>query len=155
MENRDLLLNCSDKELQKYVELEFFKGSGNGGQKRNKCSTAVRVRLKSDSDISAYDCAERSQHRNRHNALNKLRREIAMRFRVDEINAPEHFDCSMENPGYYLWMARIVDVIARFGNFPESAAFLNVSRSALERKIRRDAQLWQYISKIIENKLEK
>ena len=68
MENRDDFLKLDDSALSACCELEFFKGSGNGGQKRNKTSSAVRVHLKAF-DLSASDCTERSQHRNRANAL--------------------------------------------------------------------------------------
>ena len=43
MENRDDFLKLDDSALSACCELEFFKGSGNGGQKRNKTSSAVRV----------------------------------------------------------------------------------------------------------------
>ena len=36
LENRDEILKSDDETLSRLCELEFFKGSGNGGQKRNK-----------------------------------------------------------------------------------------------------------------------
>ena len=58
MENRDDFLKLDDSALSACCELEFFKGSGNGGQKWNKTSSAVRVRLNAF-DLSASDCTER------------------------------------------------------------------------------------------------
>ena len=49
---RDGILALSEEELGNIVEFDFFKRSGNGGQKRNKTSSAVRVILK-DFNISA------------------------------------------------------------------------------------------------------
>ena len=44
LENRDEILKMDDAELSRLCELEFFKGTGNGGQKRNKISSAARAR---------------------------------------------------------------------------------------------------------------
>ena len=71
MENRDEILKLDDSALSACCELEFFKGTGNGGQKRNKTSSAARVRLP-EFGVAAEDCTERSQHRNRAAALRKL-----------------------------------------------------------------------------------
>ena len=68
MENRDEILKLDDSALSACCELEFFKGTGNGGQKRNKTSSAARVRLP-EFGVAAEDCTERSQHRNRAAAL--------------------------------------------------------------------------------------
>lgn len=76
LENRDEILKMDDAELSRLCELEFFKGTGNGGQKRNKTSSAARVRL-AGTAYTAADCTERSQHRNRAAALAKLRIAVA------------------------------------------------------------------------------
>ena len=65
---RDAILTLDDMALSRLVKLEFTRGSGNGGQKRNKTSTAVRVVLP-EYGVEASDCTERSQHRNRAAAL--------------------------------------------------------------------------------------
>ncbi|MBQ6351654.1 MAG: peptide chain release factor, partial [Lentisphaeria bacterium] len=74
---RDAILALDDGELSRIVKLEFSRGSGNGGQKRNKTSTAVRVVLE-EYGVAAADCSERSQHRNRAAALRKLRLALAL-----------------------------------------------------------------------------
>ena len=58
------------------------KGTGNGGQKINKTSSAVRLRHR-PTGIAVAANEERSQARNRHIALRKLRFEIAMRVHAD------------------------------------------------------------------------
>ena len=78
--DRNQLLMMDDETLGKECVFESFKGSGNGGQKRNKTSSAVRVRH-SASGLTAEDVAERSWFRNRSNALRKLRLKISLQYR--------------------------------------------------------------------------
>ncbi|MBO5991465.1 MAG: hypothetical protein J6R00_07435, partial [Lentisphaeria bacterium] len=59
MSERDRILAMSDEELSAICKIEFFKATGNGGQKRNKTSSAVRVKLE-EYGLSAEDCTERS-----------------------------------------------------------------------------------------------
>ena len=177
MTNRNEILLMPDDELLRICRIEFFKGSGNGGQKRNKCSTAVRLTLElpaaansmpdagSEGEvaagenapvrISASDCSERSQFRNRSNALKKLRFRLAIEAPRCPPEKPERMEISLSNPEYFLWCARVVDAVDYFPDFREAARFLDLSPSKLEKLIRRDGTLWQYISKIIQKKLEK
>jgi peptide chain release factor 1 len=53
------------------LRIEFTKGSGAGGQNRNKRSTAVRV-THLPTGISVFNCEEREQKQNRARALDIL-----------------------------------------------------------------------------------
>ena len=141
---RDEILALNEEELGRIVEFDFFKRSGNGGQKRNKTSSAVRVTLK-ELAISAEDCTERSQKLNRSKALQKLRRKIAMTVRQDmsdeiiTIVAPS-------NDRYPLFLARLIDLLSSVNySFKECGLKLNLSSSQVEKLLRRDASLWQFI----------
>ena len=81
---RDFLLQASDGELSALCRLEFSRGSGNGGQKRNKTSSAARVVLLEDERFAAEDCSERSQHQNREVAMTMLKSKLI------EIKEREH-----------------------------------------------------------------
>jgi protein subunit release factor A len=50
---------------------EFFRGSGNGGQKKQKTSSGVRL-THEPSGVQVESEAQRSQHQNRVDALKKL-----------------------------------------------------------------------------------
>ncbi len=50
---------------------EFFRGSGNGGQKKQKTSSGVRL-THEPSGVTVESEAQRSQHQNRVDALKKL-----------------------------------------------------------------------------------
>lgn len=97
MENRDEILKLDDSALSACCELEFFKGTGNGGQKRNKTSSAARVRLPAFG-VVAEDCTERSQHRNRAAALRKLRLALAYRIRQSPAEPPERSNAPSTTP---------------------------------------------------------
>ena len=56
---------------EKDFRWEYFRGSGKGGQKRNKTSSAVRC-THTPSGVSYYSDATRSQHRNKIEAFKKV-----------------------------------------------------------------------------------
>lgn len=64
---KELLFRLSKKDF----ELEFFRGSGKGGQNRNRVETGVRIRYPA-SGAMAEDCTERSQEQNKKKAFRKL-----------------------------------------------------------------------------------
>ena len=106
MENRDEILKLDDSALSARCELEFFKGTGNGGQKRNKSSSAARVRLP-EFGVVAEDCTERSQHRNRAAALRKLRLALAYQVRESPAVPPERVECAVDHADYPLVLSHL------------------------------------------------
>ena len=73
-------LRLSDAALLAQCELDRFRGSGPGGQKRNKTESAVRLRHR-PSGLSVVASESRSQHENRGRALRRLRQRIAAQLR--------------------------------------------------------------------------
>lgn len=145
MENRDEILNLDDTALSSRCELTFFKGTGNGGQKRNKTSSAARVRL-IGSEYSAEDCTERSQHRNRAAALRKLRLTIAYHERVTPPPPLPRSECAQEHADYPLWLARLLDQLDAAGYDHRTAAeSTGFSPTSMLKKLARDPQLWQFV----------
>ena len=141
---RDEILLLSEEQLSQIVEFDFFKRSGNGGQKRNKTSSAVRVVLR-EFDISAEDCSERSQKLNRSRALQKLRLKLAMSVRqvpADEIPAVT----SPANNKYPLFLAYLLDLLESVDySFKECGMKLKLSSSQVEKILRKDTALWQKV----------
>src|SRR5439155_6689478 len=77
--------DLSDQELLGQCALDTYRASGPGGQKRNKTSSAVRLRhLPSGLIVIAEE--SRSQHENRARALRRLRQALYLKVR-DEIPA--------------------------------------------------------------------
>ncbi|MBR2373673.1 MAG: peptide chain release factor-like protein [Lentisphaeria bacterium] len=144
---RDQLLVMDDGSLSALCRLEFCRGSGNGGQKRNKTSSAARVVLLEDERFAAEDCSERSQHRNRTCALWKLRRLIAFEVRVSPAEPPPRIGCAMDHAEYPLNLAHLIDVLeAQEYDHKKSAELCGVSTSAFLKLLRRDDELWTKVN---------
>src|SRR5438132_10110557 len=74
--------NLSDSQLLHQCEVDTYRASGPGGQKRNKTSSAVRLRhLPSGLIVIAEE--SRSQHENRARALRRLRQALYLKVRDD------------------------------------------------------------------------
>lgn len=71
-------LKFTDDELMKQCRLETFRVSGPGGQHRNKRDSAVRLKHL-PTGIVAQAVEDRSQHKNRASALNRLRTLLAIK----------------------------------------------------------------------------
>jgi hypothetical protein len=77
---RSLWANLNDAQLLAQCELDTYRASGPGGQKRNKTSSAVRIRhLPSALIVIAEE--SRSQHENRVKALKRLRQAFYLELR--------------------------------------------------------------------------
>ena len=61
--------------LSREVEIDYFKSSGPGGQKKNKTVSAVRLRHR-PTGIIVVATESRSQHQNREVAFERLRRRL-------------------------------------------------------------------------------
>ena len=142
---RDRLLCASDETLCGECRLEFIKGTGNGGQKRNKASSAVRV-THDPTGITASDCVERSQFRNRASALRKWRMTLALTHRAEPAALPRT-ECAVDHADYPWWCALVCDALAASDyDVKPAAEFLGMSSTGLLKKLSRDPQLWQHVN---------
>ncbi len=73
-------LAVEDAVLISACEIDCYRASGPGGQKRNKTSSAVRIRHR-PTGLMAISNEDRSQHVNRRRALRRLRLTIALQVR--------------------------------------------------------------------------
>ncbi len=78
--SRSTWSTLNDAQLLAQCELDTYRASGPGGQKRNKTSSAVRIRhLPSALIVIAEE--SRSQHENRVKALKRLRQAFYLKLR--------------------------------------------------------------------------
>src|SRR6266480_6697616 len=85
--NRSNWTELNDAQLLSQCEVDTYRASGPGGQKRNKTSSAVRIRhLPSGLIVIAEE--SRSQHENRARALRRLRQAFYLKVR-DPLSAAE------------------------------------------------------------------
>ena len=147
---RNAMLTAEDDILFRDCEFIMQKGTGNGGQKINKTSSAVRLRHR-PTGIAVSANEERSQSRNRHIALRKLRYEIALHVRAD-VSPDESFEVlPAPSPSNHarliLWTAALFDRLAASDfDLARTAAFCGVSASQLERAMRKFPQVWRVYS---------
>ncbi len=141
---RNEWLTASDDQLVRDCRLDFHKAAGNGGQKVNKTSSAVRL-THAPSGVTVSCAESRSQHENRHLALKMLRMKIALtirceadtEFRIGEVVT------SMNNAAYPLFAAKILDTFtAHSCDLKETAMMLNISATKLAKILFRDSALW-------------
>lgn len=144
--DRNNWLEMDDIKLCELCEFSTFKSTGPGGQKRNKSSSAVRLKH-IPTGITVTASESRSQHKNRHIALKKLRLEIAVTFQG--ACTPElSLKTSLKNPKYALLAAKIMDIF-RKNNYAlkASAEEENLSSSQMMKIISRDKKLLDKINK--------
>src|SRR5213593_4331196 len=72
--------SLTDDQLLAQCEVDTYRASGPGGQKRNKTSSAVRLRH-APSGLIVIAEESRSQHENRLRALRRLRRALYLKVR--------------------------------------------------------------------------
>ena len=143
-------LDLTDEALLAQCEVDRFRASGPGGQKRNKTDSAVRLRHRPTA-LTGEANESRSQHENRARALRRLRLEIAfvLRAPVDldgdavasssplaEALSSGRFAMSPRNARYPAAIAMLFDVIEACGwRLAEAAPLLGLSTSALSRAL--------------------
>jgi hypothetical protein len=152
----------TDDQLLAQCEVDTYRASGPGGQKRNKTSSAVRLRhLPSGLLVIAEE--SRSQHENKAKALRRLRRAFFLELRdsisADELKADgmvQHPDfanardadgrlhLSAKDPRFWPAVGVVLDVLAATeARVSDAAKFLALSTGNLVDFLQTDAKLWQ------------
>jgi hypothetical protein len=145
-------LDLEDDVLLGQCEVDRFRASGPGGQKRNKTDSAVRLRHR-PSGLTGEANESRSQHENRARALRRLRLEIAFSLRapvaidacapgvpitgaLKEALASGKFAMSPKNPHFPSAIAALFDVLEVCGwQLAQAAPQLRMTTSALSRAL--------------------
>lgn len=148
--NKYDLLKMSDAELLKQCRFEARRGTGPGGQKRNKTSTAARV-THEPSGLSATDDVTRSQHQNLAHALWKLRCEMAVKLPLAEGESTPEIPLEpvprSSSPAFAPWLGRIFDALRANGfQLAATAAALGCSSSQLTKLLSKDDFVWQKLA---------
>ena len=136
-------LTVDDAALLAACDVDTYRGTGPGGQKRNKTETAVRLRHRA-TGLSASDDTSRSQAENRARALRRLRRTLALRLREPApddgvpaavaacIDARGRLAVSQRDARYVPAVAVVLDVLASHeGRVSDAASQLGVSTGNL------------------------
>ena len=153
-------LHLDDAALLRQCDVDRFRASGPGGQKRNVTDSAVRLRHR-PSGLSAEANESRSQHENRARALRRLRHAIALQLRapvslegyapVPELAAARtkerRLSLGRRDARYPAALAALFDLLAATGWRPgEAARALDVTNASLTRFLEGDRAAWRALN---------
>lgn len=143
---RNTWLTLADDQLLKLCKIEFYKGTGPGGQKKNKTSSGVRL-IHLETELFAESAESRQQSDNKLKALKKLRFELAFQIRQNAEAAEIYWQANVKNPQYPLHLAKVLDCLNHYEwAIAESANFFETSTGKLIKYLKNNPQLWQYVN---------
>jgi hypothetical protein len=146
----------TDDPLLAQCEVDTYRASGPGGQKRNKTSSAVRLRHPPTGLIVIAE-ESRSQHENRAKALKRLRRALFLELRdpvsPEVINHPDwraavnrdgRVHLGVRDARFWPAIGVALDVLVdRQGRVSEAAEALGISTANLVGFLESDPKAWQ------------
>ena len=154
----------SDAQLLAQCAVDTYRASGPGGQKRNKTSSAVRLRHPPSGLIVIAE-ESRSQHANRARALRRLRQALYLKVR-EELPAaalaaaarPEYgtardgdgrLHLGRKDPRYWPVVGLVLDVLqAAGGRAREAAEALGISTGNLIDFLQSDDKVWEQANQL-------
>ena len=161
---RDALLALADPALLQQCQVDKLRGSGPGGQKRNKTESSVRLRHTA-TGLFALSGESRSQHENKARALRRLRERFAFDLRepveLEGYSAPPALaallaeepvrksDKWLRSEEYLRAVGHLVDLYQAVGcSVPDAAQRLAVPQGRLDRIIRVDPRLGRKLGEL-------
>ena len=156
---RDQWLTCPDDALLAACEVDTYRASGPGGQKRNKTSSAVRLRH-GPSGLMVIAEESRSQHENKARAIRRMRSMIAYSVRLPPVpgataligrfrSEAGRIQIPQRHEAYSLVIATILDVVAHHsGAIAEAANHLGVATAQLSRFVTSDSKMLATVNRM-------
>jgi hypothetical protein len=150
-------LALDDTALLAQCDLDRFRASGPGGQKRNKTESAVRLRHR-PTGIAAEANESRSQHENRARALRRLRLAIALEARATwtpsdrpadlaealRVGRGRRIEVGRRDARYPSVVAALFDLLATAAwELTPAAEALGLTTSALGRFLESEPVVWR------------
>jgi hypothetical protein len=158
------LTHLTDAQLLAQCAVDTYRASGPGGQKRNKTSSAVRLRH-GPTGLVVIAEESRSQHENKAKALKRLRQALYLNLRDDLAGAtaesvaahPELVGAvadgrlagTVKSPHFWPVAGVALDLLVfTHGRVSTAADMLGVSTAHLIDFLRIDPKLWQAANQI-------
>ncbi|MGL4854363.1 MAG: peptide chain release factor family protein [Lentisphaeria bacterium] len=157
MIERDNAWLTDDILLDQQCLLDFYKSTGNGGQKKNKTSSAVRL-IHKITKVESTSGNRRSQKENRIIALRQMKLALASKFRKPFEGFPEKFNFAMneKNPQFALLVALILDLLVQEEfHLANCAKFAKMSTGQFIKLLHKHDYLWRKICEIRPTNFEK
>ena len=152
----------SDAQLLAQCAVDTYRASGPGGQKRNKTSSAVRLRH-GPTGLLVIAEESRSQHENRGRALRRLREALYLKLREEPAreglterpelqavkNGAGRLDMGRKDPRFWPAAGVVLDVLAAVGaRVSEAAEALGVSTANLIAFLETDPKVWEQANQL-------
>ena len=156
----------TEAQLLAQCEVDTYRASGPGGQKRNKTSSAVRLRHKPTGLIVIAE-ESRSQHENKAKALRRLARALFLELRdalpadataeavavlpdyAQARNADGRLHMSAKDPRFWPAVGIVLDVLSAVeARVADAAALLGVSTGNLIDFLQTDPKVWQEANRL-------
>lgn len=144
----------TDAQLLAQCEIDTYRASGPGGQKRNKTSSAVRLRHP-PSGLLVIAEESRSQHENKAKALRRLRQAFFLKLREEQADAaqmPEiaavrtaagRLEVGRRDPRFWPAAGVVLDVLdAKAARVSDAARMLGISTGNLIDFLAADPKVW-------------
>ncbi|MFO0811976.1 MAG: peptide chain release factor-like protein [Gemmatales bacterium] len=133
MLNRATWTSLTDSQLLAQCEVDTYRASGPGGQKRNKTSSAVRLRhLPSGLSVIAEE--SRSQHENKAKALKRIRQRLWLALREPLPEQPGEVTLNLGRKDERFWptVGLVLDALKHFeAQVSTTAQYLNTTTGNL------------------------
>jgi len=157
-QTRAVWTGLSDERLLAQCEVDTYRASGPGGQKRNKTSSAVRLRHPPSGLIVIAE-ESRSQHENRARALKRLRQALYLKLREQllpgaVVSHPDYraargadgrLDLGRKDPRFWPAAGVVLDVLAAVeARVSEAAAALGISTANLIAFLQVEPKVWEH-----------
>lgn len=152
---RSQFTSLNDEQLLAQCEIDTYRASGPGGQKRNKTSSAVRIRhLPSELIVIAEE--SRSQHDNRAKAFKRLKQAFFLKLR--ESISPSalsalprtvegRLELGVKDPRFWPAAGLILDVLEEHqARLAESAQILGITTGNLNDFLALDPKVWAEVN---------
>lgn len=155
----------TDEQLLAQCEVDTYRASGPGGQKRNKTSSAVRIRHPA-SGLLVIAEESRSQHENKAKALKRLRQAFVLKLReaiaVEDLQPEKLAERADYGPArdsegrlhigvrdarFWPAVGVVLDVLELFqGRLSEAAQTLGTTTANLGDFLRLDDKVWEQVN---------
>jgi hypothetical protein len=159
--------SLTDELLLAQCAVDTYRASGPGGQKRNKTSSAVRIRHP-PSGLLVIAEESRSQHENRARALRRLRQALYLKLRdevagerltpggmkthpeyASALNAEGRLDLSRKDSRYWPAVGVALDVLQGVqARVSEAALVLGITTGNLIDFLRDDDKVWEQANQL-------
>lgn len=161
-DSADQYLLLSDQALVQQCSVDHYRSSGPGGQKRNKTSSAVRLRHH-PTGLSVTAADDRSQRVNVVRAIRRLREAIALHVRgkpgleryrpsgsLASCITPEgRLAVGQRDARYFSAVREVLDVLAACEmRVSDAAERIGVSTAHLVKFIQNDPKVWERVNQM-------